>query len=246
MRGFFRARGQSWAIGPLCGWRLQGLHTSVPVVFSERHGYRTFPLRIGAWRLGLNHQKGNTGMKLMFRLATSTLAAILAIALLLFATSAGAQTVPIVTYADSVKFDALKIDIARAGFKVQMQVDSTASWFDVPAASLGAPVQLPDTLADNLTYQVPISAAIPLGLHMLRLRYCALAQDGSGQVTCGGEASVRFDLRAAPNPTPVTPPGTPGNLRFGPKSGGATAGAVDAFGWLNDVPGVAGLTGKGV
>lgn len=57
MRGFYRARGKSWAIGPLRGWRLQGLHASVPVVFSEREGYRRFPLRVGAWRIGITKDR---------------------------------------------------------------------------------------------------------------------------------------------------------------------------------------------
>lgn len=35
-------------------WTLQALHETVPVVFSERNGYRRFPLRIGRWRIGVN------------------------------------------------------------------------------------------------------------------------------------------------------------------------------------------------
>lgn len=183
-------------------------------------------------------------MRLAFRITTSAIAAALAIALLLFASTVHAQTVPIVTIADFVKFDAFKADISRAGFKVQIQMDaSTGTWFDVPTATLGAPTVLPDTAADSVTYQVQIAANTPVGLHTLFVRYCV--SDGAAGVTCGPLSSGRFDLRTTAPPPGVQPPAAPGNLRFGPKSGGGTPAAVDAFGWLNDVPRVDGMSGKG-
>jgi hypothetical protein len=56
---WFRAAGKSWALH-VCGWSLQGLHKSVPVLFSERNRFRRYPLRVGKWRVGINrtHSKG--------------------------------------------------------------------------------------------------------------------------------------------------------------------------------------------
>lgn len=49
------ARGKSWALH-VGRWSLQGLHASVPVLFSERNGFRRFPLRVGEWRIGINRR----------------------------------------------------------------------------------------------------------------------------------------------------------------------------------------------
>jgi hypothetical protein len=181
------------------------------------------------------------------KLALYTAYATLAVLLLISALRTPpvlAQTPPVIAYSDAIKFDALKVDADKVGFKVQVQMDAQlTTWSDVPAASLGLPIVLPDTLPNSVTYQVPISPATPAGIHTLRLRYCAVPENGT-VATCGAHTSVQFDLRASPPPPVGPPPAAPANIRFGPKSGGITTeDAVDTFGWLNDVPGVAGMIG---
>lgn len=54
-QGVFQFTRQVWWIRlPLTRLIIQGLDDSMPVLFSERHGHRRFPLRLGRWRVGIN------------------------------------------------------------------------------------------------------------------------------------------------------------------------------------------------
>jgi hypothetical protein len=43
-----------WIRLPLTRFILQGLDDSMPVLYTERHGSRRFPLRLRRWRFGIN------------------------------------------------------------------------------------------------------------------------------------------------------------------------------------------------
>ena len=157
------------------------------------------------------------------------------IALLAFlgfgAIAVGAQTpLPTATYLDSFKFDVLKVDLARPGFKVQIQMTvQTGTWSDIPAATLGTPLQLSDTSPDSLTYQLPVSKTTPAGEHTMFIRFCATEAGSTTTFTCSTAASIRFLLQAQ------EVIGAPRNLRFGPKSGG-----VSTMGRTSEMPRVVG------
>ncbi len=144
-------------------------------------------------------------------------------ALVQLALGARAYAQPVLTVNDAFGVDAWKEDVSRVGFKVQVRFDAATVWSDVPATTIEQ-VVLADTATGYITLRMPVSATTA-GSHTLRLRYC----DGA---TCSAETVFAFTFSTG---TPLPALRAPLNPRVVPKSGG-TAGAVDTFGWLMDVP----------
>lgn len=142
-------------------------------------------------------------------------------ALVQLALGARAYAQPVLTVNDAFGVDAWQEDVSRVGFKVQIRMDASTVWSDVPAASIEQ-VVLPDTAIGYVTLRMPVGSTTA-GAHTLRIRYCE-------PTACGAEIPFAFTFSTGTTPPPLH---LPLNPRPVPKGGGDI---VSTFGWLMDVP----------